>query len=193
MVRPVKPKQCPQCGRQFMPQHGTERANEESRQICCSNSCGASYRWAKRTDAELIATFWQQVVKTSGCWLWQGARDPNGYGRTTAPIKNTTWLAHRFAWWATKGHLPADVDILHKCDNPPCVRLSHLFPGTHQDNMADMWRKGRGYLKLDFGAVTRIRELYRTSGATQRDLAGQFGVTQAQIWHIVNNRQRISR
>ena len=33
--------------------------------------------------------------------------------------------------------------VLHDCDNPPCVRQSHLFLGTQADNIADMDTKGR--------------------------------------------------
>jgi hypothetical protein len=45
-------------------------------------------------------------------------------------------MVHGFA--AIKGK-----DVMHRCDNPPCFRYSHLEIGTRKDNVADMWSKGR--------------------------------------------------
>lgn len=71
-----------------------------------------------------------------------GAKDPKGYGRIQVR-PNGTMLVHRLAWVLANGPIPPGFCVLHKCDNPPCVRLEHLFLGTLLDNNADMMAKGR--------------------------------------------------
>jgi hypothetical protein len=53
--------------------------------------------------------------------------------------------AHRFAWIEANGPVPAGLHVLHTCDNPLCVRPSHLWLGTQAENLADMTAKGRRY------------------------------------------------
>lgn len=83
----------------------------------------------------------------SGCWLWAGAnnaeKDPvRLYGRIT--LNKTIYPAHRFSYLAFWGDIPKSFHVCHKCDVPMCVNPSHLFLGTHKDNMKDMSTKGRG-------------------------------------------------
>jgi hypothetical protein len=88
-----------------------------------------------------LARFWDKVDKTDSCWLWTGKPDPKGYGRFK--LSNRSWRAHRVSWLI---HFqdPGDLFVCHSCDNPICVNPEHLFLGTHQDNMNDMYNKGRG-------------------------------------------------
>lgn len=90
------------------------------------------------------ARFWSKVNKhgprasrLGRCWLWMGARQKRGYGHLGRNGK--TVLAHRFAW----GDVPDGMLVLHRCDNPPCVRRSHLFLGTKSVNALDAVAKGR--------------------------------------------------
>ena len=79
-----------------------------------------------------------------GCWVWGGYRNRGGYGFTRvggrgAPGK----LAHRLSWELHRGPIPNGLHVLHRCDNPSCVRPDHLFLGTNQENIADRIAKGR--------------------------------------------------
>ena len=86
--------------------------------------------------------FWSKVRKADGdaCWAWTGAKRSD-YG--AIKIAGDSVLAHRVAWELTNGPIPEGQHVLHRCDNPPCVNPSHLFTGSHADNMRDAFRKGR--------------------------------------------------
>lgn len=88
-----------------------------------------------------IERFWSKVRKTAECWYWVGFRDRQGYGRFYEP-KNAT-SAHRASWHIHYGEIPRDLCVLHKCDNPSCVRPDHLYVGTNADNVRDRTERKR--------------------------------------------------
>jgi len=138
--------------------------------------------------------FWAKVNKTEDCWIWTGAKHKFGYGRFTIEHRKTT-TAHRMAWILTYGE--TDLHVLHKCDNPPCVRPDHLFVGTHTDNMRDCWNKGRNVSHLpENGWNSGIKhyghklneadvlQIIADINSSQSELATQFGVHQSVISKI---------
>lgn len=40
---------------------------------------------------------------------------------------------------------PGDLDVLHTCDTPLCVEPTHIYAGTHQQNMQDSVNRGRNW------------------------------------------------
>ena len=88
----------------------------------------------------LVERFHKYVRKTDGCWEWTGSK-LKGYGRL---YHNGRLVAtHRLSWTIHYGPVPDAIYVCHKCDNRGCVRPSHLFLGTHSDNIRDSVRKGR--------------------------------------------------
>lgn len=88
--------------------------------------------------------FYDKVDSTGECHIWTAAKTSRGYGRLSAHMrKGKVQLAHRFAWELERGPIPPGACVCHSCDNPACVRVSHLFLGSQVDNIADMTRKGR--------------------------------------------------
>jgi hypothetical protein len=87
--------------------------------------------------------FWGKVNKIEdGCWEWAAGLSNKGYGKFT--LNNKTLIAHRVSWLFEHGEPPKDgMCVCHKCDNRKCVNPSHLFIGSHQDNVDDMISKGR--------------------------------------------------
>lgn len=91
-----------------------------------------------------IDRFWSKVRKSdepNECWEWIGNKADNGYG--VFSVKHGGYVAHRIAYFIETGNDPGQLLVLHRCDVRACCRFSHLFLGTHSDNMADMKTKGR--------------------------------------------------
>lgn len=90
-----------------------------------------------------------EIVTESGCWIWTGSLNRQGYGQfhdndSTLAYSRGHILAHRWSFNHFKGPLSVDAHVCHRCDVPCCVNPDHLWCGTHQQNMADLWNKGRG-------------------------------------------------
>ena len=145
----------------------------------------------------------RKVVRVRGlgaCYEWQGAINSTGYGNQY--YNGRVWLAHRVAWTKQVGPIPDGMLVCHTCDNRKCVRLSHLFLGTHSDNMRDMVAKGRadnagernGRHILSGADIVEIRARYtgtkggNPSFVSQVQLAQEYGVSQAHISKIVRGR-----
>lgn len=77
----------------------------------------------------------------TGCLEWIGRTDRKGYG--IIGLNKKTAIAHRLVWVLFKKSALGKLQVLHRCDNPKCINLKHLFTGTHIDNMTDMVNKGR--------------------------------------------------
>lgn len=142
------------------------------------------------SDAERIRDrFFALTKKTDTCWLWTAHKMRLlPYGRMTV---HRGWyeLAHRISYVLHVGPIPDGLHILHRCDNPSCVRPDHLFPGSNSDNVADKVAKGRqSFLlgekhpsaKLNNASVAFIFRS-RKSGVA---LAEEFGVSTNVICRI---------
>jgi hypothetical protein len=139
--------------------------------------------------------FWSKVNKLGpdDCWPWTGSYFHDGYG--SFPIGKKLCRAHRVAYVLQNGPVPNDIHVLHSCDNPPCCNGKHLFTGTDLDNNRDMMAKGRGrflrgedngFAKLNEATVLLIRQRL-LSGAKQRDVAKEFGISKGSVYYIAKN------
>lgn len=123
------------------------------------------------------------VIGVDGCHLWTGDLRGDGYGRhilTVDPVdllddsREVTAAAHRYAYVAAHGteavgplvgHTPEERKrqrpVLHRCDEPLCVRVEHLTVGTAVLNAADRQHRGRAGSRrhgvVRHGADTRPR------------------------------------
>lgn len=140
----------------------------------------------------VLERFEEKFEKIDGntCWEWKAHRTPKGYG--SIKINRRMRSAHRVSWELYEGPIPEGLCILHRCDNPPCVRPSHLFLGTQAENVADMISKNRkaigvnsGSNKLNESQVHEIRRIFQEGGISKRKLGRQFGVSDMTVFFIV--------
>lgn len=139
--------------------------------------------------------------KTQGdCWVCVShGRNTGGhiqYFVKDAKGKAKGTSLHRviYEMWMGK-ELPPDLYACHSCDVPFCINPAHIFPGTIQDNHADMMAKGRHVAtegeqhhnaKLTLKDAWNIRLRYLREGVSQKVLADDYGVSPSAISGIIS-------
>lgn len=148
------------------------------------------------TLGERIARRIDSGLTDEECWIWRGAlggvkkSTGEGYGKFT--VNGRQYDAHRVSWELHNGRpVPDGLHILHTCDTPRCVNPRHLYPGTNDDNVADMVGKSRHSFGernplsiLTDAAVTDIR----TSTASVAELAHRYGVHTGTVYGVRSRR-----
>lgn len=71
--------------------------------------------------------------QAKGCWLWLGAKQPQGYGKFAE--KGRALVAHRRIYNWAKGHIPPTLVVDHLCRQTSCVNPNHLEAVTHGENV----------------------------------------------------------
>jgi len=134
-----------------------------------------------------------------GCWEWQGVLNNKGYGMMYVREWGRRSSCHRAAYQFYFGQITDGSWVLHKCDNPRCVRPSHLFLGSPLDNIRDMIAKGRdnrsnnprgeenGCSKMTTEGVIALREAY-IAGASRKEMAVRFELSELSISDYVLGR-----
>lgn len=98
----------------------------------------------EKLSAKDKTRFLSFLNKDGECWLWTGSKRRRGYGQFHIGKKG--YMAHRLSYYMATHRDPGDLQICHKCDNPSCVRPSHLFAGNQSENLKDCVAKGRHHL-----------------------------------------------
>lgn len=134
---------------------------------------------------DVLARFWSKVDKSGSCWVWTAGASHNGYGRFKWLGK--THRAHRlsFAWAA--GRHPSDL-VLHRCDNPACVKPSHLYDGSQKENMRDRSVRGRTDQRGVRNPSARLRpddvRAIRADQRSQSRIAADYDIGQSHVSQI---------
>ena len=118
--------------------------------------------------------FWLlvDVRSDTDCWPWLGRISNSGHGEYG---KNAT--AHRHAFEAKYGPVPAGLEVCHDCHNPSCGNPAHLRADSHRSNMIEMGERRRGKPARVLNEVmVRTARVLHAAGKTIIAIAREFGV-----------------
>ena len=96
----------------------------------------------------------------------------------------------RYVYEKYKGRIPEGLFVLHLCDNRGCINPVHLYTGTQQDNINDMFERGRarkargeehGRAKL---TENQVKEIAQIKDRTLKEIALAYNVSIHTIWAI---------
>jgi hypothetical protein len=185
---------CPKCGYESL-----NKFDEHGTTYC--RSCGIWWtEWQQyeieklskessvlRSNLLAMMKIFEHLCKKDKCIEWPGCRNRKGYGEFRH--NGRSYAVHKFIARLFHGEGYA----LHKCDNPPCFNLNHLYAGTASQNAIDreartrMCRCRAGGRKLSAESVVEIRSM-KASGSKTRDLARMFNVKKGAIESVINGR-----
>lgn len=122
-------------------------------------------------------------LNEKGCWLWPTLRKKDGYGSIT--VDGKVYMAHRVAYEAFNGEIPAGLLVRHRCDVRACVHPDHLQVGTQQDNHDDRVARTLGRQVITDELAERIKQEYAAGGVTQYELADAYRTSQGTVSKII--------
>ena len=148
---------------------------------------------------EIYISFIKNVLIGDTCWEWAGRLSPQNYGRFR--FGGREYSAHRLSWQIENGSIPDGMYICHHCDNPKCVRPTHLFCGTPIENQLDAYNKNRRSQSGEHNAnnkltkvdVVAIRNLWGEINPrhglieqAKRIIANSYGVSFTTVHKVIN-------
>jgi hypothetical protein len=120
------------------------------------------------------------VDPVTGCHIYRGTKDRNGYG--IAKVNGRTTTAHVATWERERGPIPKGMELDHVvCHVRACINLDHLELVT---KLVNMQRCGRA--KLGPAEWAEIRSL--ADSMTRVAIGKRFGITPAHVTNIIKGR-----
>lgn len=117
---------------------------------------------------------------TTGCLLWTGPVDRDGYGRVPYPAEHR--LAHRIAYLLSFGRIGDGLVIDHRCRQRGCVNVRHLEMVSPAENTV------RGSeTRVGEAQAQEIRRL-KAAGVSQKTIAAIVGVSTGHVSNVVTGK-----
>ena len=125
--------------------------------------------------------------RRSVCWIWQGAKDKNGYGKCKRPSHLGECVPHR---WMYKKHygidsIPKGYELHHRCEVRSCIRPEHLQPIAKKEHSTLQKVGKRAFSQLANRLLTnaQVRQI-RNSNLSIDKLAVMLGSNRTTIYRI---------
>ena len=116
------------------------------------------------------------------CWISSHKGTDSGHvqlRRNGKPI-----AAHRYFYEREYGPIEPGMQLHHLCDQPPCVRPSHLQPLTPAEHAHT-----KKNVKLSMEAACEMRTLYASDEWSYSKLAKRYGISIANCYQTVQGRR----
>ena len=90
-----------------------------------------------RSECSWWDRIWEKVQESpTGCWLWSGWSDRDGYGFTwVGGTKGKNVRLHRLTYRMFRGEIPSWLQPDHLCSNTGCINPAHLELVTPRENI----------------------------------------------------------
>ena len=125
-------------------------------------------------------------VHGNGCWVWQKASLPAGYGLCKSISnhgdRDSNQLVHRLSWAHHTGEIPDGLEVDHLCRNKACCNPDHLECVKPKENSRrgkwdrDRERMYEGQLAKALRRLKNERAKVRRRDARIAELEAQLGL-----------------
>jgi ribosomal protein S13 len=129
----------------------------------------------------------QYYVDEKGCHICTSHRiTDRGYPVCARKVMGKKYyLDSRYLWSLKYGDIESENHICHKCDNPRCINLNHLFLGSNGDNVADKVGKSRQARHSSLSDED-IRKIKMNTNKSSLKLSKEYDVSDSEIRRIWN-------
>lgn len=146
----------------------------------------------------------QNQYNENDCYIWPKYCDTIGYGKFWDCDKRKMVYAHRFCYeFFCETINDSEKFVMHRCDNPSCINLTHLKLGNPKENSLDKAKKKRtkGFptlkgekhtqAKFSDKEILEMRKLY-DSGISINYIRDKFEISLSHLKRIINKKVRIN-
>lgn len=179
---------------------------QDDTDLFCNHTCGVNncvnphHLYLSNSHRGIAPVrFLRLIDKTPGlgpegdCWHFTAHITKSGYG-CFSDERAKPYPAHRYHFELIHGLLPRDTQVCHSCDNRACVNPSHLWAGTHTENMADRNAKGRQSRTRKNAKITeaQARQIKFVETGDYGAIADRYGVSRTTVSFIKSGKRWVN-